>query len=263
MRTADIIAALDLPESSLVGQRVAKKLLLENGAPTSGDKRRINEGVEELLWLAALKPSTIGVPIYRDDAREYLEISVLQLTLRAEAKTARLIELVHRAVPYPVLLIAGQDGRTSISACHKRWSEGETGETVLDGALVTTRTDMTEVSCGEDADLRQAFCRALSFGHQPRTTLLTLYQGWIDTLLALDAARITGRFAVPASPEQSAAQRDALREYTRLEAEIARLRAAAGRENQLRRQVELNLEVKRLETELGSSIDNLSWETIK
>ena len=59
-----LLAALDLPASSRVDQRVPKKLLLENGAPTAADKRLINDGIEELLWLAALKPTTIGVPEY-------------------------------------------------------------------------------------------------------------------------------------------------------------------------------------------------------
>ncbi len=59
-----LLAALDLPASCRVDQRVPKKLLLEKGAPTAVDKRLINEGVEQLLWLAALKPTTIGVPDY-------------------------------------------------------------------------------------------------------------------------------------------------------------------------------------------------------
>ena len=80
-----MLAAIDLPAHSRVDQRVSKKLLLEHGAPTAADKRFINEGVEAMLWLAALKPTTIGVPEYRDDVREYLEIAVLRLTLRAEA----------------------------------------------------------------------------------------------------------------------------------------------------------------------------------
>ena len=77
-----LIEALDLPASSRVDQRIPKKLLLENGAPTAADKRLINDGIEELVWLAALKPTTIGVPEYRDDVREYLEIAVLRLVGR-------------------------------------------------------------------------------------------------------------------------------------------------------------------------------------
>ena len=136
MTAADLIVALDLPASTRVDQRVPKKLLVENGAPTVADKRRINEGIEEVHWLAALKPTTIGVPEFRDAAREYLEIAVLSAVLRADAQANRLAELIHRAVPYPVFLIASQGDALALSLAHKRWSQGEAGATVLDGALV-------------------------------------------------------------------------------------------------------------------------------
>jgi hypothetical protein len=237
-----ILSALDLPASSRVDQRVPKKLLLENGAPTAADKRIINDGIEELLWLAALKPTTIGVPEYRDEVREYLEIAVLRLTLRATAKATRLVELVHRAVPYPLLLLTEQADRPGISAAHKRWSQGEAGKTVLEGEVVAAEWDVEH-----DAERWPAFNNALALGHQPRTTLHALYQGWIDTLHALHAARATGAFAVAANAEHAAARRDALQECARLDAEIARLRAAAAKEKQMARQVELNLELKRVE----------------
>jgi hypothetical protein len=73
---ADLVTALDLPADARVNQRVPKKLLVDNGAPTPADKREINEGIEELLWLAVLKPTTMGVPDYRDNVREYLEIAI-------------------------------------------------------------------------------------------------------------------------------------------------------------------------------------------
>src|SRR5680860_1571015 len=136
-----LLTALELPASSRVDQRVPKKLLLENGAPTAADKRIINDGIEELLWLAALKPTTIGVPEYRDEEREYLEIAVLRLTLRAATKAARLVELVHRAVPYPLLLLTEQGERPGLSAAHKRWSQGEAGKTVLEGNVVVADWD--------------------------------------------------------------------------------------------------------------------------
>ena len=237
-----LLSALDLPASSRVDQRVPKKLLLENGAPTAADKRIINDGIEELLWVAALKPTTIGVPEYRDDVREYLEISVLRLSLRAAAKATRLVELVHRAVPYPLLLLTEKGERPGLSAAHKRWSQGEAGKTVLEGDVVIAEWDAER-----DGERWPAFRKALALGQQPRTTLHALYQGWIDTLLALQAARMTGAFAVAGNAEQATARRAALQECARLDAEVARLRAAAAKEKQMARQVELNLEVKRVE----------------
>ena len=49
------IASLGLPGGCRVDQRVPKKLLLENGAPTAADKRLIADTVEEIQWVAALK----------------------------------------------------------------------------------------------------------------------------------------------------------------------------------------------------------------
>ena len=252
MTAADILIVLDLPTSSRVDQRVPKKMLLENGAPTAADKRIINEGIEELVWLAALKPTTISVPEYRDEVREYLEIAVLRLTLRAAAKAARLVELVHRAVPYPLLLLTEQGERPGLSAVHKRWSQGEAGKTVLEGDVVAAEWD-TE----QDGETWPAYRDALALDKQPRTSLHALYQGWIDTLLAFQAARVTGTFVVAANAEHAAVRHDALQECVRLDAEIARLRATATKEKQMARRVELNLELKRMEAAQAAARANL------
>ena len=262
MKMHELIGALDLPASSRVDQRVPKKLLLENGAPTAADKRIINDGIEELLWLAALKPTTIGVPEYRDDVREYLEIAVLRLTLRAAAKATRLVELVHRAVPYPLLLLTEQGERPGLSAAHKRWSQGEAGKVVLEDGYPQMAQIYADYNQGTHlrasaSSVDNAFLANLALGKQPRSSLYALYQGWIDTLLALHAARTTGAFAVAGDAEHAAARRDALQECARLDAEITRLRAAAAKEKQMARQVELNLELKRVEAARAAARTNL------
>lgn len=104
-----------------------------------------------------------------------------------------------------------------------------------------------EWEAARDDERWPAFRDALALGQQPRTTLHALYQGWIDTLLALHASRVTGDFVVAANAAHAAARRDVLRECARLDAEIARLRAAAAKEKQMARQVALNLELKRVE----------------
>lgn len=250
-----ILEALDLPLRSRVDQRVPKKLLQENGAPTAADKRIINEGVEELIWLAALKPTTIGVQEYKDAVREYSEIAVLRISLRSAAKAGRLAELVHRAVPYPVLLLTERaDGEAPIelSAAHKRWSQGEAGKTVLDNDIEAVGWDPKR-----DGDRWPAFYDALGVGKQPRSTLHELYQGWIDALLALQAARITGAFTMHADATEAVRRREALHEMLRLEAEISRLRSAAEKERQMARRVAINLELKRVEAARSAARSNL------
>jgi len=249
VNAAAVIAALDLPPGAGVGRRVPKTLLVEHGAPTAADKRRINEGIEEVQWVATLKPTTIGVPALRDDVREYLEIAVLSVALRAEAEAERLAELIHRAVPYPVLLLVAEGTRLTLSLAHKRRSQGEAGATVLDGEPVeATLTD------SEPDNLQSSFHEALSLVRQPRADLYMLYQGWIDTLLALLAAQVTGHFTIATSPDQAATRREALRECARLDTEIARLRSVAAKEKQVPKQLALNLELKRAEASRAAAL---------
>ncbi|MBF0213799.1 MAG: DUF4391 domain-containing protein [Magnetococcales bacterium] len=248
MSVAAILQALSLPPEVRVDKRVAKKLLLEQGAPTAADKRIIQDGVDDLHWIAALKPTNIGVPAFRDEIRDYGEISVLTVALRPAAK-ARLTELIQRAIPYPVFLVSTQGKTVTLTLAHKRFSQGEAGKVVLDGEMVGTTL--------LESSLDTAFMASLALNAQAAANLHTLYQGWMDRIESLAVARITGYFELPESSEQASARRAALEEHARLEREMVRLRAQAGKEKQLNRRVELNLKMGGLRTELGKMMEKL------
>ena len=241
MTVFDPYAALALPAEAQVDRRVPKTLLIENGAFATGDRRRIREGIEQLRWLAALKPSTVGIATYGDSEREYLEIAILRLDLRTAAGGDRLVELVHRAVPYPVVLIVWKEGTPSISLAHKRRSLGGTGATLVDGEIITAWID-GDVS----SESALAFRDSLALTCQPRDSLHGLYQGWIDCVQAFQAAEVTGAFSPPSSRVEAERRASALNELRTLDARIANVRAAAGKERQLACRAEMNLELARL-----------------
>ncbi|MCS6291724.1 MAG: DUF4391 domain-containing protein [Nitrospira sp.] len=243
-----VIEALALPPDARVDQRVPKKLLTEHGAPTAADKRQIQDGIEEVLWVAALKPTNIAVPAFRDDVREYLEIAVLTATFRAGAKPTRLIELIHRAIPYPVVLLTEQGGAVSLSLAHKRWSQGEGGAVVVEDVRRTAPFDPKNPTAEE-----AHFISSLAVSGLPHRDLFALYQGWLDRVAALEAAQITGTFAPPDSDGRAQALRDSLDARAQLQHELAALRAQAGKEKQLNRRVQLNLEIKRLEAKVAAT----------
>ena len=250
-----LVAALGFPERAAVNQRIPKKMLIESGMPTAADKRAITDGIDDIQWLAALKPVTVGIPAYQDEARDYLEIAVLSLNLRPDAKASRIAELVHRAIPYPTFLMAYSPSGVSISLAHKRWAQNEAGKTVLDGDVLEANLHSPGRS-----DLVQQFVEALALDKQPHLSLHALYQGWMDTLIALQTAFVTGVFAASASREHAVERHQALQEVKKLRVEIARLKAAAAKEKQIARQVELNTEIKRLEREGTQSLRLLRTE---
>lgn len=245
MTASEVVAALALPPESRVDRRIPKTLLIENRAPTAADKRQINDGLAELLWLAALKPANIGVPEYRDTVREVLEIAVLLADLRPAAKAPRLIELIHRAIPYPVLLLSMQADAVTLSLANKRFAQNEAGSVVLDGTITVLTLD------------KPALLPHLSLTSQPRSHLLALYEGWLTCLEGLQAAKITGQYVRSVTPEMAAMRREAMSEYARLTRDIATLRVRAEKESQLNRRVDLNLEIRRCQMALAAAEEQL------
>ncbi len=246
MSVMQVINALSIPPDACLDQRVPKKLLLEQDIPTAADKRQIQDGIEEIIWVAALKPTNIGVPAFRDNVREYLEIAVITVKFRNTAKPPRLIELIHRAIPYPVVLVAAHGETVSLSLAHKRWSQGEIGKVVIED-IRRTASFRPEAPTAEES----LFLTSLALSDLPNRDLFALYQGWLDRVAALEAARITGAFTPPDSADRATNLRDSLDDHARLQRDIVILRTQAEKEKQLNRRVELNLEIKRLESELG------------
>ena len=251
MSFASVIDSLGIPPSALVEQRVPKKLLLEHGAPTAADNRQIQDGIEEIVWVAALKPTNIGVPAFQDAVREYLEIAVLTVELRPAAKPARLIELIHRAIPYPLVLATGQSGSVSLSLAHKRWSQGEAGKVVIEDVRLVTLNQNTP------SNQEDAFLASLAVSRLPARDLFTLYDGVLALLTALEASRITGEFAPLGTPERASAMLEGLDRHAQLQRDLEQLRARAAKENQMSRRVEMNLQIKRLETELAQAASKM------
>lgn len=242
MNPADVLTALHLPLTALADQRIPKKLLLENGTPTSADRRLIEAHIAELRWDAVLRPDTVAIPSYRSDVHEYPELQAMTVTLRdlklGSAKAGRLRDLVHRAIPYPLLLLETDGQDTVLSLAPKRRSQAEHGAVVLESevisALVTAGAFLPD------------FVKQLPLETRPFAHLFDVYSHWQRALLSLLAADITGAYHLSLQPE---ALREHFTDYGRLTREIATLRTAATREKSLARRAELNVKVQALTKE--------------
>lgn len=248
-----LLTALALPPSTQVQQRIPKKMLAENSAASLADRKLVQDRIEELTWQAVLKPTNVGVAAYVDELRSYLEVAVLVVKLRTEAapgglvnqqgakisaSVKRVAELVHRAIPYPTLLLLEDGQQMFASMAHIRWAQREAEKTVLDGDPIIVPITL--------AAEPQAFLEAMALSKQPRSQMQALYQGWLDTLSAWQAVELTGQFKQSYSPTEAAERREAMRACRDLDARIAVVRSTAAKEKQLARQVAANLEIKTL-----------------
>jgi hypothetical protein len=266
----DLLLALALPATALVQQQVTRKMLSENAAATPTDRKTVQECLEALTWHAALKPTNVGVAAYQDELRNYLEVAVLVAKLRTSGgytrqpnpQAAKLIPtvkqlatLVHRAVPYPTVLLLDDGEQLYVSMAHIRRAQREAERTVVDEDAV-----IVSISCsiaGDTGAARSAFFEAMALSRQPRLHLHALYQGWIDVLSAWQAVELTGHFKLSDSAAQAVERRAAWLSCKHLDAQIDAARRAALKEKQVARQVAANLHIKTLLTARQQAAQNL------
>lgn len=244
MNEADVIAALDsntgygtarwMSSASLAVWAVARSTALRTAISRYSRVSSRNSGTPMVVGLRAASQKTSSTPSL---------IRRLSAAVGAPFSTKSFFG-TRWSTRAPGGIIATQGEALTISLAHKRRSQGEAGATVLDGALV-----VADPAAAAGAGVGQAFVSEIAVARQPRADLFALYQGWMDTVVALLAAQVTGTFSVASSPEMAASRRAALTECARLDAQLAKLRVAAGRERQVARQVELNLKIKRMQAE--------------
>lgn len=240
-----LIDAFRLPAQALVAQRIPKKLLVEQGAPTAADKRLINDTIDELWWQATLKPATVGVPAFHSalvpsmpttaptagagsatggasdggaasanatEATDVIELALVSAHLRPptrEAQARRLMQLIHRAIPYPVLLVTQAPTGTVLSVAHKRASLGEAGKWVVADGADTHAFDPAQPTAAETE-----FMASLALEQLPPSALAdlrALYQAVADRITALAVAQVTGHFKAPDAAAAAPATASGLR----------------------------------------------------
>lgn len=244
MTPAELHAALALPEATRLHKRVFKKLFLEHGDLRPADRRVLSDAVGTITWAHTLKPATVPIRPFRDEAREYDEIAVLDVEITDRKAAGRVAELVHRTIPYPVLLVSWDADGVSVSAAPKRLHLQDHRRVVTEAVEATAWLDGAERSPAE-----AAFLRSLALPGMPQTDFLALYTAWIGRILALACAELSTRFDISAE-RPYADRRAALDACRSLERDIAALRATLRAESSFARKVELNTQIKQLEAAL-------------
>lgn len=237
--------AMATPEACHLGSRVFKKLFHENAKLSAADKKAFQEDIDTITWQYTLKPSTLPIQAYEDDQREYQEVHVLQVDLKTQKRINRIAEVIHRAIPYPLIIVFAFGTKCALSLAHKRFSQAEKGAIVAEEFIITDWIDLSAPT-----PVQQAFLDSLAVSALPHTHFFAFYSAIWDRLIALGCARLTGEYRIEVNTERREERRQQLARCHELELQITECKSAIKKEMQFNRQVELNTQIKRLEQRL-------------
>ena len=253
-----LIDSLAIPDSCLLDKPVFKKMFLENTELDFTDRKALSEDVSRIRWLYTLKPDTINISPFQDSEREFLEIAVLTISVSNPDRVRRIASFMHRAIPYPLILIFENGAKACLSTAEKRINQADKSKLVVEDRWLT---DWIDFSAPNEA--QRGFLGALALSQQPSTNFYALYEAYQALVIAMIAAERSGSFAkagiVDAKPRG-----EALRKIEALEREVAERKAQLKRETQMAGKISLNSAIRTrkdailtLINELQNSPDNI------
>ncbi|ALZ82494.1 hypothetical protein AhyD4_23040 (plasmid) [Aeromonas hydrophila] len=280
-----------LPDSAYLGTRLTKKMLIDsaarNGNPlTAQEKQLISDVIQSVEWRYTLKPDTINIAPLVTEQVEYPEIAIVHLLLKPQhevsdkalfASFTKLAKLLHKLIPYPLLLVAEHNGAVALSLADKRINQADKTKLVIEHCYCTpwfalnTANNPNRLTANQ-----QAFLLDFSLKNASSIHYYALYQDLIAMLIALETSQVTGCYqaksqvirhlvsrlvgdgqssahlgnvmpgGVDAADKSNSEKTALLKQLESTEAELNAIRNKLKKETQMNNKMRLNVEARKL-----------------
>lgn len=97
---ADNINILNLPAKTIYGKFIPKEKLYNHADINASTKEKFVRQIERITWTNKISPETVNVK-----PGKYSEIEVLRIDLKDGNIDDKLIQIIDRAIPYPILFV--------------------------------------------------------------------------------------------------------------------------------------------------------------
>lgn len=264
---------LALPESTLLGTRITKKMILENNNLSSSDKKLLNEVIQSVEWLNTLKPETLNIPTYVTETVEYIEVAVVKVNLKADTtnrgKLKSTAKLFHTLIPYPVILLLELNGELAISLADKRINQVDSSKLVIEFFYSSQWFNV-----GSLKDNENDFLNDLSLKNVSSVNYYELYQDFIAKLIDLETSYFSycyrkngciesercssqankiDTFDEPLFTEMSNEEKTILlKELASLEGELDNIRNKLKKELQMNEKMHLNVQARKVKQAISA-----------
>jgi hypothetical protein len=238
---------LKIPERNVLDKRLTKAFFLKNFDLSTSEKKLLNNSIQQMNWLASIKPVTANIPAVINDEYKYEEIQVMVCTITdntLDALAEKCMQLFQKYIPYQMLVIMEDSNEFKINASDKRINKAETSKRTIERHFITDKLSKLYKN-----NLSDKFFRALDYSNLDKTNLKLLYKSYIQALVQFQAANITGSYQ---KRTNARTQKDMkhLERLEQIEREIVSLSSQIKKVTQLNEKVQLNIEIQKKRKEI-------------
>ena len=232
---------LNIPERNVLDKKLTKAFFLKNFSLSASEKKTLNTSIQQMSWLASIKPVTANIPAVINDEYKYEEIQVMVCTVTdntLDTHAEKCIQLFQKYIPYQMLVIVEDSNEYQVNVCDKRINKIDTSKRTIERYFNTKTLPKLYKN-----DLTDSFFKALDFGNLDKTNLELLYKGYIQAVVQFQAASITGSYRKRTNA-RTIEDMERLEAIEQLQLDILSLTNQIKRVSQLNEKVQLNIQIK-------------------
>jgi len=248
---------LKLPQRCLLEKKLTKAFFTKNFDLSTSEKKFLTNDILSMEWLGNIKPANSNVSTYQTATCSFEEIQVFTVLIpnnQISKLAQKAIQFIQKYIPYHAVVIAEDEFEFVIGLCDKRINQADKSKRTIEQhyfSPVLSKLFKNELQTG--------LYDALAFENLDKTNLETVYKGYVQALANYQTALLTGTF-IKRSGLRTEKDMELLATMDRLEAEIASLKVAVKKENNLNEQVKLNVTINKRRQEIETIKKQLSEE---
>ncbi len=271
---------LALPDSTFLGTRITKKMIVENNELSTSDKKLVNDVIQSVEWLNTLKSETLNIPTYVTETVEYIEVAALKVTLKSDpsnrGKLKSIAKLFHTQIPYPVILLIKLGGEIAVSLADKRINQADSSKLVIDNFFNSPWFNVASLQSNEND-----FLNDFSLKNVSSVNYYELYQDFISMLITLNTSYISGRYLTKSSHQKRVSinnlssslenqadtslfiemtneeKTNLLKQLASLEGELSNIRNKLKKEMQMNEKMRLNVQARKVKQAISAITSQL------
>ena len=214
----------DYPTKARFGRKIPKSKLYENASANTKLKDKFVNQIEKIVWQYKLAPNTLNL----DATNKVPEIQVFDIFLKTKEVDQALLEVIDKAINYPIIFQIHKGNKVKIKAAYKRPSESANNKWVIESYFESEWLDKDVV--------KQPMPQALDLGK--------LYEQLLKSLMPVE---VTSSKTTQTLDEQVGI----INQINSLQKELDKLNSKYKKEKQHNRQFEINKQIKLKQKELN------------
>ncbi len=188
-----ILELFGFPNKVRLSTKVTKKVVLENNQLTTSEKKLIKEEINDIIWLAVIKPSTYNVPIYLDENYIFDEITFIVVKISNKNKAKKISELFQKIIPYQLIVIVNYEDEILLNVADKRINKNDKERRTVEKLLFTDWFKYEEIADNENIN---SFFTSLNITNLPHRNLKAFYTGIINRVNCYEISKRTNKFKI-------------------------------------------------------------------